>query len=212
MAILFDLDGTLIDSLPVIVKTSLRVCEELNISVDERKIIDQIGLPLLTTGELFLGKGQGQKYFDTYQKYFYELLAEGIEVFDGIKDLLRELKDNGQQLAIVTSKSRRSADASIEMAGLRSFFELTVTVNDDCGHKPSPDPALYALKKLGAHAENSIFVGDSPFDILCAKSAGCLACGVLWGAGSREQLQDSGADFIAADVDELRDYLLNKIK
>jgi len=211
MAILFDLDGTLIDSLPVIVKTSLKVCDELNITADEAKIVGQIGLPLLTTGETFLGKGQGQLYFDTYQKYFYDVLAEGLEIFDGIDSLLDELQDCGQQMAVVTSKSRRSADASLEIVGLGKYFDLIVTVNDDCGHKPAGDPAMFALKKLGEQPQNGIFVGDSSFDMLCAKSAGCAACGVLWGAGSHEQLQDSGADFIAATVAELRGYLLAKI-
>ena len=210
--VMFDLDGTLIDSLPVIVKTSLKVCEELSIKADEAKIVGQIGLPLLTTGENFMGKGQGQLYFDTYQKYFYDILAEGLEVFPGIESLLNELKSCGQQTAVVTSKSRRSAEASLDMAGLGKYFDLVVTVNDDCGHKPAPDPALFALNKLGAQAANSIFVGDSLFDILCAKSAGCAACGVLWGAGSREQLQKSGADFIAPTVNELHGYLLAIIK
>ena len=200
---LFDLDGTLVDSFPRIIDSSQHALTELGATVSREQIVALIGIPLVETGERLLGPGMGQRYFDTYQKYFYRS-KEPVRPFAGIPELLAELQASQDSLVIVTSKRRESALHSLREAGLDAYFSLIVTADDTPEHKPAAAPARYALAQLGAG--QALFIGDSIFDMGCARAAGIAACGVTWGAAKAEELQAAGADFIARQVSELAHY------
>lgn len=207
-AFLFDLDGTIADTVGNILETSFLVCEELDLDWDAAKTKSLIGLPLIQSAGILAGEERAQLYCETYQKHFKQTHSGLVEAFPGMKELLADLKNQGHKLAVVTSKLRPGADRSLESLGLTDFFDAVITASDDCGHKPNPEPALFALKKLGAKAEEAVFVGDSPFDIRCGVAAGIKTIGVLWGVSSREELNAVGAHKIAATVEELRGMLL----
>ncbi|MEG1500501.1 MAG: HAD family hydrolase [Clostridiales bacterium] len=211
-AIIFDLDGTLADTVPVILETSRLVCQELHIPWDKAYITSLIGLPLIQTGEKVLGEGFGQLYYDTYQKYFFGSCYKMMKLFPGVKNLLQKLHKQGYQLAIVTSKTIKGANSTIDLLEIKDFFSVVVTATDNCGHKPAPGPAFFALNRLKTDKNDAIFVGDSAFDINCAKEAGIKSCGVTWGAYSSSSLLAAGADYLAHDINQLEVILTESIR
>ncbi|MCL1975458.1 MAG: HAD-IA family hydrolase [Firmicutes bacterium] len=205
---LFDLDGTLADSLPIILHTSRLALRECGKEVSDEQITALIGMPLLQTGELLLGPGMGEHYRACYQKHFYNIDTCKLSAFPGIADLLAKLKEGGAKLACVTSKRQKPAEATLAQIGLLQFFSALVCAESTTCHKPEAEPALTALAMLGATTEKAYFIGDSIFDIGCASNANIISCGVLWGAGEEQQLSEAGAAYIAHNVEELSAILL----
>ena len=208
-AYLFDLDGTLADSLPIILQSSHLALAELGRSVSDAQIVSLIGVALVEAGELLLGPGQGERYRECYQKHFTTLDTGSLCAFVGWEDLLKRLEALGGKLACVTSKRRTAAEATLAQIGLEPYFPVVVCAENTERHKPHPEPALIALQLLKAQGEKAVFIGDSVFDIGCAKNARLISCGVTWGAGEEQQLLAAGADFIAHTMAELNNILVN---
>jgi pyrophosphatase PpaX len=114
-------------------------------------------------------------------------------------DVLDRLRDEGRRLGLVTAKRRETVELAFARLPVREYFETIVTSDDTKRHKPHPEPILYALEQLGAHAEDAVYVGDSPFDVAAARAAGVHAVGVTWGG-----LHDvDDADAIVSTPEEL---------
>lgn len=208
-AFLFDLDGTLADTLPIIVQTSRLALQEMgHDAITDAQIIALIGVPLIETGEILLGEGQGIAYKDCYHKHFRTLDQSHLRPFTGIPELLQELQERGDKLACVTSKRRQPAERTLAQLGLAVYFPVLITAESAPQHKPQPEPALLALRELGADVEQGVFIGDSVFDIGCGKNAGLVTCGVTWGAETATGLRQAGADYLVNTVAELRQVLL----
>ncbi|MCL1816068.1 MAG: HAD-IA family hydrolase [Clostridiales bacterium] len=207
-AFLFDLDGTLADSIDIILQSSRMALEELGYpQISDAQITSLIGVPLLDTGERILGPGLGELYRECYQKHFLSLDIGKLNAFPGLAKTLAHLKAQGGKLACVTSKRRFAAESSLKAIGLADYFSALVCAESTEQHKPAAEPAHKALAMLNACAEKAIFIGDSIFDIGCARNAGILSCGVLWGAGNEQELTQAGADYIAHTVGELDSIL-----
>ncbi len=206
-AILFDLDGTIANSLPCIIECSRLACRDLNIPYDEDKIISLIGIPMLQTGEMLLGPGRGEEYRSIYNAHFLQCPEPKMTAYEGMPQLLRKLKARGIDLGIVTSKVKNGCLNSLSILDLHDIFDILVTASDDCGHKPTAGPALFACEQLSLDKEQVIFVGDSYFDINCGKAAGIATCGVTWGACNKEQLAAYEPDFLVETVPQLEQIL-----
>lgn len=153
---------------------------------------------------MLLGEGQGELYYNTYNEFFHALKGS-LSLFPGIKEILAELKAKKVPLAIVTSKSQRGIESSLDTVGLLDFFSVVVHANDDCGHKPEAGPALFAMKKLKQPIDKrSFFIGDSLFDISCGKEAGLSTCAVTWGAMDRDALFRAKPDFLIDNIEDLK--------
>jgi pyrophosphatase PpaX len=207
-ALLFDLDGTVVDSLPSILHTARLALDDLGRSdISDEQVRSLIGVPILETGEILLGAGQGPAYAQSYQKFFTDVGYTGLRCFNGLPELLAELQTNGAQLACVTSKRRNATKLTLEGCGLSDTFKAVVTAEDCTNPKPDPEPAYLALEQLQTPASKQVvFIGDSRFDIACGQAAGLTTCAVTWGAGTKEEL--ANADYIADDVGQLREILL----
>ena len=206
--VLFDLDGTLIDSLPLIIECSRLAGAEIGLPWDEAHIRSMIGIPLMETGEILLGKGQGEFYRSVYLKYFHQLHDEKIKIFSGIIPMLEDLKQAQITMAVVTSKIHDSAIMSLRETGIMDYFAQIITASEPCAHKPSPEPALLALERLGKSQTQALFVGDSPYDIQCGKGAHMDSCGVTWGMATKDQLAAYGPTYLADTVDQLKQIIL----
>lgn len=211
-AYLFDLDGTLADTLPLIVESSQLALAELGRRATDEKIISLIGMPLLETGEVLLGPGQGELYRDCYQKHFATLDSSALAAFPGLSELLAALASRGGKLACVTSKRRGPTQRTLAQIGLGQYFSVVVTAEDCERHKPHGEPALTALTQLDATGEKAIFIGDSKFDVGCAHHAGLPCCGVTWGAEDEARLKEAGADWVARTVEELGQILFAELE
>ena len=210
-AYLFDLDGTLADTLPFILLSSHLALKELGREASDEQIIALIGVPLLETGEILIGPGCGELYRECYHKHFISLNIGNISAFAGLAGLLAKLKAGGGKLACVTSKRLQPAEGTLLQIGLLDYFPVLVGAESTAQHKPDPAPAFKALELLEAQGEKAIFIGDSIFDIGCAQNAGLLSCGVTWGAGEKGQLIAAGADFVAHTAEELTAILVAEL-
>lgn len=210
-AYIFDLDGTISDSVPLIVATALEVCEHFGLKHDEEKLKSYIGISLFETGEDLLGKGRGQEYMDTYHEYYYRN-ARKLCAFPGILDMLAQLQQKGAKLALCTAKRRHAALESLEQIGADKFMDAVVYSELTQRHKPFPDPALLAASKLGEPISECLFIGDAKHDIGCAHNAGMQVCGVTWGAGSLQEIEENKPDYIVHSVPELEQLLLQLLQ
>ena len=180
--VLFDLDGTLIDSGPIIMASMRHASVTvLGREPDEEKVRAAIGGPGLVAQMRELDPERVDELVETYRAH-NEPLHATLEAFDGMLELLPRLRERGHRLGIVTAKRLRTVDLALDRFPiLRETTEVVVGAEDTERHKPDPDPLLEALARLGAEPRDAAYVGDSPFDIRAGKAAGMLAVAVGWG-------------------------------
>lgn len=179
--ILFDFDGTLVNTNDVILASWQHTYRHyLGHEMPVDHITSCFGEPLLLTMEREFPGVDPQESADVYRQFQLENADKLVTIFPGIKELLADLKAAGYVLGIVTSRTRESALRYMDMFAITSYFSNLVTCDDTTVHKPNPEPILLAMSKLGASAEESIMIGDSPFDIKCANNAGVDSVMVNW--------------------------------
>lgn len=180
--VLFDLDGTLIDSGPIILSSMQHAVQ----AVLGREIPpDELGLTIGGQGIVAQMQAIDAERADDLLEAYMEHndgLHDTLEAFDELLALLPRLKAEGRKLGIVTAKRHRTvALALARFPALADEFDVVVAHEDTSGHKPDPDPVLFAIEKLGAEPSQAVYIGDSPFDIRAAKAAGVFAVAVSWG-------------------------------
>ena len=186
--IVFDLDGTLIDTSDLVVDSWKHVIKYYTgKEADRTAILHTFGEPIEKTMKLLFPNENQKEALEIYRKYQAKKAEEKIKVFDGIKDMLQALKDRGKTLGIVTSRTRITAEVYVKMTGINKFFDTLITCDDVVKHKPSPEPLLLALSNLGAEKRDSIMIGDTRFDIGCANSAGVESVLLQWSRPADEK-------------------------
>jgi pyrophosphatase PpaX len=201
--LLFDLDGTLADTIELIIfcfRETLRILELPPRS--DAQILSEIGRPLHLQAR-DIDPERAEEIFTLYQRLYAQHHDELVREFPGIRGSLAELVRRGYRLGVVTSKRSSSAGPDLEHFRLETFFEVVITADDTSQHKPHPEPVLEALRRLGGSPVEATFIGDSPYDLRCAHAAGVLAGAVAWGPFSREVLQAEKPDYWIGDPPEL---------
>jgi pyrophosphatase PpaX len=207
--VLFDLDGTLIDSGPIILASmrhaSLSI---LGRGADEDLVRAAIGGPGLVAQMRELDAERVDELVEAYRLH-NEPLHDTLESFDGVLDLLPRLRAEGRRLGIVTAKRRETVELAFKrFPVLRETTSVLVGADDTERHKPDPEPLLEALRRLRAAPEEAAYVGDSPFDVRAAKAAGVLAVAVGWGGiHPDERLLAEEPDVLVHTAQELLDVL-----
>ena len=211
--VLFDLDGTLVDSIELIVTAAMNAfASRPGPSPSEAQIRNTIGRPLPTTfGPWLVDDNDLPFLISKYREYQLEHHDRLTCAYDGIVDAVSQLHSSGCRMGVVTSKVGFMAQRALDHCGLASYMECLVASDSTTKHKPEPEPVLLALEQLGAVAHDAIYVGDSPYDMQSACAAGVHALGVSWGAFSRETLLESGAvrviDHPSGLLPYVRDYV-----
>jgi pyrophosphatase PpaX len=207
--VLFDLDGTLIDSGPIIM-ASMRHASitVLGREPDEDRVRAAIGGPGLIAQMRELDPDRVDELVDVYRAHNMPLHAT-LQMFDGVPELLLTLRRRGHRLGIVTAKRTDTVQLAFDRFPiLRETTEVLVGADDTVRHKPEPDPVLEALARLGAGPEQAAYVGDSPFDIRAGKAAGTAAVAVGWGGiHSDETLLAEEPDALVQTTEELLELL-----
>jgi pyrophosphatase PpaX len=179
--VLFDLDGTVIDTGSIIL-ASMRHAAETVIggSYTDEQLMAAVGGPGLEAQMQALDPERVDELVRVYRAH-NEPLHDTISVFEGMPAVLDELADRGHRLGIVTAKRRATVDLAFARVPIEHLFETVVGGDETERHKPDPQPLQLALERLGATPDQAAYVGDSPFDMQAAKAAGCFAIGVSWG-------------------------------
>jgi pyrophosphatase PpaX len=206
--VLFDLDGTLIDSGEIILSSFRHATR----TVLEREVPDEVLAAAIGGSNIYeqmraFDEERAEELVRVYREH-NEPLHDDLVAFEGIERVLERLKSEGRRLGIVTAKRRRTVDLAFAMLPLEGFFETVVTSEQTARHKPHPEPVLAALEELGSTPEEAVFVGDSPFDMGAGKAAGVFTVAVSWGKiHPVERLIEAGADAVVNSPEELLDVL-----
>jgi phosphoglycolate phosphatase len=205
--ILFDLDGTLTDPAIGITNSVMHALKKYGIEVSDRsELYKFIGPPLYESFELYYGfsREESKKAVEYYREYFSEKGLLENSVIDGIEELLGMLRNSGKTLIVATSKPVVFARRILEHFGLDKYFEAVYGSELDGTRVKKPEVIEYALQQCNiADRSQAVMVGDREHDVMGAREAGIDSIGVLFGYGSRDELEKAGADYIAATVSDI---------
>lgn len=206
--VLFDLDGTLIDSLELLVNAMRFSFEGHRVSTpDVDTWISYIGRPLPWQFAQFASEDEIPELIRRYRTYQTEHHDELTRPFDGIPQLVAKLDAAGHLLGVVTSKVDALANRSIEHVGLAQYMDVVIGADSSTRHKPDPEPIHVALSRLNAAPDQGIYVGDSIYDIMAGNAAGVVTIGVTWGATTHSPLLEASPTFVAHSVAELESII-----
>jgi pyrophosphatase PpaX len=202
--VLFDLDGTLVDSGPIILSSFRHATQTvLQRIIPDDQLMAHVGGHGLYEQMRVFDPDRADELVRVYSEHNAPLYA-GLEAFPGIEDALARLKEQGRRLGVVTTKRRQSVDICFSTLPLREYFDAVVTSEDSARHKPHPDPILKAIERLEASPADAAYVGDAPFDVEAAKAAGVFAVAVTWGGiHTDERLEAEEPDALVSSAEEL---------
>ena len=190
LALLFDLDGTLVDSIELIL-SSFRYTfrQHLGEVPPDSKWIAGLGTPLFTQLKEFTqDDALARAMIATYRQYQLAHHDEFMRSYPGVSEAMAELRARGHATAVVTSKMSDLAIRALDFTGLRGTIDVVIGMEDTQRHKPDPEPVRVALAKLGRAANEAVFLGDSPHDIASGNAAGVITVAAQWGPFSRQEL------------------------
>jgi pyrophosphatase PpaX len=205
--VLFDFDGTLADTIPLIVASYHHAIGTLGESADDREVRSWIGRPLQPVLEERY-PGRGEHLTDVYRAWNLAHHDDLIVTVDGMTTLLDELQAAGARTGVVSSKKTETVQLGLRAVGLEAWIEVLAGQGDTDLHKPHPAPLLHAATTLGVAPSSCVYVGDAVVDIEAARAAGMGAVAVTWGAGEGALLRAAGPDALVGDLASLRAVLL----
>jgi pyrophosphatase PpaX len=206
--VLFDLDGTLIDSGPIILASMQHATRSvLGREIAYEELAATVGGQGLVSQMETLDPDRVDELIDAYREH-NDPLHDTLEAFDDVLALLPRLRAEGRKLGIVTAKRHRTIALAVDRFPALADVDVVIAHEDTERHKPDPDPVLLAIRRLEAEPSQAAYVGDSPFDIRAAKAAGAFAVAVGWGGiHSDERLLEEEPDALVHTPDELLDVL-----
>jgi pyrophosphatase PpaX len=202
--VLFDLDGTVVDSGAIILASMRHAMREvLGSEHTDEELMQAVGGPGLEAQMAVFAPDRIDELVRVYRAH-NEPLHDELEACIGMEDVLVRLHAEGRRLGIVTAKRRSTVELAFASVPLSHLFETVVGGDETKRHKPDPEPLLLAAERMGADPAQTAYVGDSPFDVGAAKAAGMYAIAVTWGRiHDRERLELAEPDAIVDSADEL---------
>lgn len=186
-AVVFDVDGTMVDTEDAVVEAKLKILAEKGRTMDRAELLQKIwGKPRYKSFEL-LGIEDIPENHDKMTRYMLEF-SSLIRFYDGIKETLQQLHNAGARLGIVTSRIREELSYDITPSGLLPMFETAICYEDTAEHKPHPEPLLLFMKRSGLSENEILFIGDTVYDMQCANAAGVHFGLALWGTTEPDRL------------------------
>ena len=203
--VLFDLDGTLIDSVRLILDSYHHTLAAHGLPPrSDEDWLEGVGTPLTAQfGALQHAAGMLDALIATYREYNLKHHDRMVTVYPGVVDVVRALKQDGIATGLVTSKNRSGALRGLTLAQLESLMDVLVCADEVDNPKPHPEPVEKAVRLLGADARATIYVGDSIHDMRSGRAAGVRTAAVLWGPFGRSHLEGAQPDYWLATPGEL---------
>ena len=206
--VLFDLDGTVVDSGAIILASMRHATREvLGEEFADAELMQAVGGPGLEAQMAVFAPDRVDELVRVYRAH-NEPLHDELEACIGMADVLVRLRDEGRRLGVVTAKRRATVELAFARVPLGHLFETIVVGDETERHKPDPEPLLLAAGRMRAEPARTAYVGDSPFDVRAAKAAGMHAVAVTWGRiHERERLEREEPDAIVDSAEELLGHL-----
>jgi phosphoglycolate phosphatase len=210
---LFDCDGTLVDSQANICLAMEHAFEDAGLVPPPRHDIRRIvGLSLLEIMRTLLPNADGVMHAEMVERYrasYLTLRNNGLEhepLYDGIAGVLSKLDEDGWMLGVATGKSDRGLERCLDYHAIKGLF-VTLQTADRHPSKPNPSMIVQAMADADAEPKSTVMIGDTVYDVLMGKAAGCRTIGVSWGYHPVAELREAGADRVAENMDELAQML-----
>lgn len=208
--LVFDLDGTLVDSKQDLANAVNHTLEKMGSEkIDDKFIFGLIGeglRELLAKSFNTHDDSLLDEAIPTFRAYYREHLLDNTRLYDGVRETIEAL---GKKKALITNKPEGFSRTILERLGILPFFDLVLGVDSVENRKPHPEPLLKALDFFHTSREKCLVIGDSNLDIEMGKAGGTLTCGVTYGFRGREELEESGADYIIDTIGELKELVLS---
>ncbi|MFD2444682.1 pyrophosphatase PpaX [Bacillus sp. CGMCC 1.16607] len=205
--ILFDLDGTLINTNELIITSFLHTLEKYFPNKYKREdVLPFLGPTLRETFEP-MDKDRVDEMIATYRAFNISNHDAFVTIFPTVLETVRTLKEKGFKLAIVSTKVSDVVLMGLKLTQLDEYFDVIVALDHVEKAKPDPEPIFNALKQLDSKPEETIMVGDNYHDILAGKNAGTKTAGVSWSIKGREHLEQYNPDYILEEMSELLEIL-----
>jgi pyrophosphatase PpaX len=211
--ILFDLDGTLVDSNEIIIQSFKETFKyyQPNIEYTREQIIEMIGPPLKETFKIVSEEPKVINEIIAYYRTFYQKHEfEYIKLYDNVIETLEKLSRLDVNLGIVTTKFEESAMPSIKWFSIDKYIKNYSFLGSVPEHKPSPEPIFYVLSQFN-NVDKALMIGDNPSDIFAGKNAGILTCGIEWTL-VKDKLKATNPDFWIKDYKEIIDIIKKEIE
>ena len=202
---LFDLDGTLIDSIDLILSSYRHTLAKHRGSVPPDEVwLAGVGTPLRAQFRQFTeDPAEIEELVSTYTEHNLANHDSLVREYPGVREAVLALAADGVKLGVVTSKKRRGAGMGLARGGFDGLFEVVVAADDVERHKPDPEPVTRAIELLGSAPTETVFVGDSPYDLVAGRAAGVATAAVAWGPFSRADLEAESPDYWVDDAAQL---------
>ena len=212
--LIFDFDGTIMDTRRTIVYAKQETMRTMELEVfDEETCASTIGLSAKIGFEKLYPE-MDEKQIDDMVVLYRDIFEKAKEtmppvLFQNVTECLGKLQQKGYELTIATSRNTKSIHEFLDKFELNKIFKYVLGGDDTKLLKPNPEPVFKTLEDLNYKPEETMVIGDMPFDIMMGKGAGVLTLGVTYGNASRNELLESGADYVIDDIKELLDVLEN---
>ena len=203
--VLFDLDGTLIDSIELILSSMRYAFRKLERTCPtDEEWTAGIGIPLFTMMRRYATDDADNKVLiAAYREHQIANHDRLVRCYDNVIEVVETLRARGHQTGVVTSKGEWLAMKGLALVGLASAMDTIVGADSSTRHKPDPEPVRVALQRLGAEPDNALYVGDSVHDLMAGRAAGVRTAAALWGAFKRQDMEPGQPDFWLESISEL---------
>ncbi|WP_430791020.1 pyrophosphatase PpaX [Virgibacillus flavescens] len=200
--ILFDLDGTLIDTNELIIASFFHTFEHYNLPITREEILPFIGPSLKDTFDK-VSPDNSAEMVQTYRKHNLHHHDSYVEAYPYVIETLKRLREENIKIGIVTTKMRTGVNMGLKLVGLEELVDTVVTLDDVTHAKPHPEPIYMAMKELGADPSTTLMVGDNYHDIEAGQNAGVQTAGVAWSIKGRETLAKLNPTYMLEDMRDL---------
>jgi pyrophosphatase PpaX len=203
-AVLFDLDGTLIDSIALLLASMKHTFQDRSRKPTDEEWIEGLGTPLPKQLTPYVESDEDrERLVNRYRTFQLENHDRLMSHYSGVIDTLALLYQRGHPLGVVTSKGNMMMERGLKFIGADDYIEVAIGYDSVHIHKPDPFPVRAALEKLEYEASEAVFVGDSPHDIKSGNDAGVITIAALWGPFRRDQLEPHNPSYFLDDIKDL---------